>query len=205
MPRLYLSVLLAGVLSGCQAPGPIDEDSPQAEIPPGAVFVLKQDLKIPAYDRKSLVNLPDILKNPNAPPDITFQHGEVIELRESARRESMCRLETQLRRSEANTINSDPFVAGRSSFRIEHAPDTDDRPFITRIPLESKNQPAVTALVCQNYGSPTFTTHLTIREIREVLGEIFSLELSPGAHEGTAGAERAGGTDSAEEEVIDSR
>jgi hypothetical protein len=202
MPRLYLSVLLAGVLSGCQAPGPIDEDSPQAEIPPGAVFVLKQDLGIPAYERKSYV--PTIFNSPNAPPDITFQHGKVIKLKESARRESMCMLETQLRQGEANTINSDRFVAGRSSFEIGLALDTDDRPFITRIPLASEDQPAIIALVCQNYGSPLYVTHLTIREIRGALGEIFTLELSPVVHGATEGAE-AETTEGADADLIDAR
>ena len=204
MPRLCLSVLLAGLLSGCQAPGPIDEDNPQAEIPPGSVFVLEQNLEIPAYDKKSLVNLPRILKNPDARPDIVFQHGEVVERSDYARRETMCELETQLRRSEANTIKSDRFVAGRSSFKIVPAPGSDDRPYLTRIPLTSEDQPAITALVCKNYGSPVSTDHLTIREIREALGEFFTLKLSSAVHGGTEDAE-AGGTEDAEADLTDSR
>jgi len=177
MPKSYLPILLVGILSGCQTPGgPIDEDSPQAEIPAGSVFVLQRELGIPVYEGPR-VNVFGLLTDPDVGASLTIQNGKVITHKEYARREPVCELETALRRGDPQLITRDRFIAGRSSFEVEFAIETDDRPFITRIPLASASQPGVKMLRCQSYGSPVNTRHLTIRQIRAILGEIFTLEL----------------------------
>jgi len=177
MPKLYLPILLLGILSGCQTPGgPIDEDSSQAEIPAGSVFVLRRDLGIPVPEGP-FINVFGLLRDPGTGASATIQNGKVITRKEYARREPVCVLQTELRKADPQLITRDRFIAGRSSFETEFEIETDDRPFITRIPLASASQPGVTMLRCQSYGSPVNTRHLTIRQIRAILGEIFTLEL----------------------------
>lgn len=182
MPKLLcLSALLAGVLVGCATTpsGPVDEDSPTAEIPPGSVFVLQRDIEVAKAGKQSILTTLGLPSNPDAPAIVTIQGGEIIERDERARRSPFCDLETTLPRRETPTIGSGRFVAGRSTFKTDSEASLggDDRTYITRIPLQSEEQPGVTALLCQTKGVPVSTRHLTIRQIRTILGEVITLEL----------------------------
>ncbi len=181
MRKLCLPVVLAGAVLGCQAPGPVDEDNPNAVLPAGSVFVLQQNLEVAADDKKTLANLLGLPKNPNAPVVLTIQNGEVIESNDRARREPFCELDTELPRGESHVIASDRFVSGRASYAEKlTGVGSDDRFHITEVPLQSDSQPKIIGLRCINYGSPVSVSHVTIRQIRMALGDIMSHQL-PGS------------------------
>lgn len=50
--------------------------------------------------------------------------------------------------------------------------------FSTHMILRSTHQPEVRELNCRRWDDPALRVHLTIREIRQALGEIFTLELA---------------------------
>ncbi|MEK7759418.1 MAG: hypothetical protein AAB304_07450, partial [Pseudomonadota bacterium] len=57
--------------------------------------------------------------------------------------------------------------------------------FRTILELESPRQPQVRWLTCQQWSEPAIGQHVTIREIRQTLGEIILLQL-PAAAPGSA-------------------
>jgi len=162
------------LLTACQTTGPLDENSPSHLLPSGSRLVLKQELTIPAHS-----------------VSILLQGGHEVSNRDLERYQPHCRLEIQDMREIAQVVTADEFVVRRAFRDTKSSARTGlmktalryaaEGPtyfvFRTVLDLHSERQPQVRSLTCQQWGNPGTGRHLSIREIRQALGEIFTLYL----------------------------
>lgn len=176
-----LLVALVFILWACDTPRNYGPHTPYYHFPAGVRLVLNQPLEIP--ENRATARL---------------QHGRVVPFGHVQEQEPHCIFEINTVRAEAQRVEPDVFqvtdvrrsvddlavVPGffmRSAFAEGNSP----RPifFKTRFVLRSEKQPGVLNLVCQvgPYSDDLVRhNHLTVPEIRQALGAIFTLEL-PGA------------------------
>jgi len=167
--------LLCLLLSACQTAGPLDEDSRYQVLPIGSRLVLKQELTIPAHNA-----------------GVVLQGGRVVSGGQGVNQyHPHCRLEVRDVRETVQTVAADEFVVRRARYETQTVAlpglmkaarlYAGDGPgfliFRTVLDLRSERQPHVRWLTCQQWGDPTLDQHVTIREIRQTLGEIFMLQL----------------------------
>jgi hypothetical protein len=162
------------LLSACQTTGPVDENSPFHVLPSSSRLVLKQVLTIPAHSASVLL-----------------QGGRVVSDTDLNQYHPHCRLEVHDVRETAQTVTADEFVVRRARQEAQTVAQTGlmkaarryagDGPsffvFRTVLDLHSERQPQVRWLTCQQWGDPALGRHLSTHEIRQTLGEIFSLSL----------------------------
>lgn len=179
MRRLALFAAFV-LLAACQS-APLDlEDSPSAVIPAGSRLILRQDVSVPA-GRASLL----------------IQGGRVVSYAELNVYQAHCRLEVSRVQDTAQAVPADEFtitkvlyterpmpgaaaalLAGRAVGGIRVGEGVGPYVFATHMVLHSARQPEVRSLTCQRWDDPANGVHLTIREIRQALGDIFTLELA---------------------------
>lgn len=169
-------VFLLALLTACQTMGAIGEDSPYPP-PVGSRFTLKQPLTVTADSAH-----------------VTLQKGRVVSLRELNLYRPNCSLYLNTVRGTDQTVAPDEFtvkrvnrvttfVARRAGFvRVRRLADQDSGGpnmliFRTVLDLESARQPQVRQLVCERWDHPSLGEHVTIREIRQALGDIMTLTL----------------------------
>ncbi|MFQ6022174.1 MAG: hypothetical protein ACE5NW_05580 [Acidiferrobacterales bacterium] len=182
MMRFATLALMIIVLAGCQAFTNFNqrfygnEESPYFSVSVDSTLVLKQELTVPA-------------KNAS----VWFQRGRAVtQFYEVHKYNPYCRLTLDTKRDVPQTIQPDEFVIRRVGQRDEF---TVDGGFIqvaeiprdggfeafqvkaTRMELRSESQPDVVRLTCASWGLPQDMSHVTIREIRQTLGDIFALQL----------------------------
>ncbi len=178
-------VLLSGLsFFGCQAP-PFSPDSPLSGVPVQSRLILHQSLTIPA-NKLSL----------------WFQDGKQIPEKLLDRYYPHCKFETFTMKTRAKTIETDTFVIykvvrwddyamqsiqlARTQFGIGigiHGTLDGGPSFVnvaTEMFLKSDKQPDVYRLVCSQWEDPVDWNHVTINQIRNTLGNIFTLELPAG-------------------------
>jgi hypothetical protein len=179
-------ILLAAVmlLSACQAAyegyqGNVD--SPYYLVPVGSTLAQNQDVVIPA-NRAS----------------VYLQAGQTLPLSQVNQYHPYCKFEVLKVRDGAQTVKADSYVikkvvqeisdsvdAGRIRLAAlglgMQARDKDGASaltFATRMYLHSDEQPDVYLLSCGQWAFPATGQHVTIREMRAVLGGLFTLRLA---------------------------
>ena len=161
-PCVFGSIVLASLLlTACQTPGPLADSDQARLIGSGTRFVLTRDLPIPDGWARA-----------------TIQDGRQIHRRDRDHYQPFCELKSKhLARPEApQTIRADTFVSGHAKGRRGVLSSGDYGPvtLVTYIPLTSESQPDVRTLECEITGH---THHLTIAQIRGVLGDLITVEL----------------------------
>jgi hypothetical protein len=180
-PMKRIATLVAfALLAACQT-APVDfEDSPSAVIPAASRLVLRQDIDVPA-GRASLF----------------IQDGRVVSYSEINLYRAHCRLEVTHVKDAAQTVAAGEFAIERVLYTDRPLPGTaavlfasragggirvgdgvGPYVFATHMILRSARHPEVRELTCRRWDDPALGVHLTIREIRQTLGEIFTLELA---------------------------
>ena len=172
--RLFALLPLFLLLIACQTPGPLDENSPFRFPPPGSRLALKQELTIPAHSA-----------------GVLLQSGRVTGREDLNQYHPHCRLEVNDVRDTTQTVTPDEFLVRRAQQEVRIvaqpaimkaglgvASDTQSfYVFRTILGLHSPRQPQVRWLTCQRWIYPALGQHLSIREIRQTLAEIFTLLL----------------------------
>ncbi len=173
-----IALLVCLLLSACQTTGPLNENSHSDVPPPGSRLVLKQELTIPAHSA-----------------GVLLQGGRVVSDKDLNPYYPHCRLEVHDVRETMQTVLADEFVV-RRALRMEtytamrsgllkagwrSAGDPSFLIYRISMDLHSPRQPQVRWLDCQQWGDPAVGQHLSIREIRLALGEIFLLQLPASA------------------------
>jgi hypothetical protein len=165
------------LLTACQTTGPHDENSPYYVLPSDSRLLLKQELTIPAHSA-----------------GVVLQAGRVVSDKDINQYHPHCRLEVHDVRETTQAVAADEFLVRRahqenrqvSGPGLMKADTRDLRKtrgspsfyiFRTILALESSRQPQVRWLTCQQWGEPAFGQHVTIREIRQTLGEVILLQL----------------------------
>jgi len=176
MHRLFILLMLLP-LSACQTSASSDEDSPLWLPPPGSRLILNQPINIPAQSAA-----------------VVLQGGRVVSGKDINHYHPNCRLEVQKLSDSPQTLQPDEFVIRRARQETRTAwhgdrlrvarrvsSDSNGGPsffmFQTIFELQSVTQPQVRWLTCEQWGDPATGQHLTLREIRNALGNIMRVEL----------------------------
>lgn len=172
MILLFLSVTLAA----CQYVPPRDIDSPFFSPPSGSQLRLTRPLTIPANDA-----------------GVFIQYGQA---QYSSWRLNMyyphCDFELHTRASKERVIEPDTFTVTRTVHETENVLLTpavvagfggsgDGPPgenYMTVLYLHSDKQPDVFRMTCQHWEDSSQGEHLTVKQIRQALGELFILEIA---------------------------
>lgn len=184
MRRLVLPLLIVS-LAACQtARYEGNEDSPYYLVPVGSVLTLNQDIEIPPHRA-----------------GVHLQGGQIQPLSRINQYYPHCKFEVLKIRDIPQTVHADRFtiekavqeitdsvnagglrLAGISlgiGIGIRGGDGTSAQTFATRLSLHSVSQPDVYLLSCGQWAYPSEGQHVSIREIRRVLGKIFTLQLAP--------------------------
>lgn len=172
-----LAVLL-GTLTACIAPEQHGPESPRYRYPDGSRLLLARPFEIPA-DAAT----------------VRFQFGRLVAPDAVQTLEPHCVLEVDTVRARPQRIEPDAFVVTQVQrnnsqlgaaldFLIRSAYADDETPSLvfyqTAFSLRSERQPGVRRLTCQHqqYAAGTgVPRHLTLVEIRQALGNWFTLEI----------------------------
>lgn len=179
-----LPVLALG-LAGCAGTGAIQAYQDAVRIPAGSVLTLHRTLELPG-----------------AGDFLYLQGGHSLRLRDVQRLEPHCYLETRSvptpgypvapNRFTVTRLTRDTFYAGRHDpgGYLKVNADGGGSPsswyFITHLWLQPETATDVFRLTCQVdrltvSAPPLDRTHLTVDEVRQALGDTFTLELAEGA------------------------
>ena len=188
----FVALAVVVFVSACQTAykdGRPNEDSPYYEVPVDSKLILHRDLTIPA--RTTIVYL---------------QRGQIVSKHYQVDRwGTYCELELSRKRDVPQTIDADEFdiykvkqetVFGDHFIQLasrglgfgglaQFGRGNDGRQLYeviaTRMALRSERQPDVQALVCASWHTAQALSYLTIRGIRDTLGDLFTLQLAQGA------------------------
>lgn len=167
------------LLSACDTPRNYAPDSPYYRYPAGSRLILNRELEIPAGWATA-----------------RLQFGRVVAFGHVQEYEPHCIFEINTVRQEAQHVEPDTFaivgvqrsiseIAAASGFFIRAAYAFEDsRPsqlfYKTTFILRSERQPGVLRMICQSdqfAAGISIPRHLTVPEIRQALGNIFTLQL----------------------------
>lgn len=184
MHRLVLLFILA-VLAACQTSRYVgNEDSPYYQVPVGSGLTLNQDIEIPPHH-----------------VGVYLQDGRMKPLSQINQYYPHCKFEVLKIRDTPQTVHADTFTIEKVVQEITDMVDAGGiqlagvslgiginmhggdgasvQTFATRLSLRSAKQPDVYLLSCGQWAYPSEGQHVSIREIRGVLGKIFTLQLTP--------------------------
>ncbi len=166
LKRLLLTLPL--LFSSCQNRDETDENSPYFVIPAGSRLVLHQSVTIPAFAAA-----------------IYLQGGQWLPWLQVSRYHPHCKFELSEPKNALQTVTADAFVIARTGEETETQEGLQIR---TRVlELASARQPQVRRLSCAVWQTPADGRPVSGRELREALGEVFTLEIA-----GRAPASRSG-------------
>ncbi len=138
------------------------------------------------------LSLNQTLTIPPQSAGITLQDGKVASEIEMDQYYPNCRLEVRDPQDKSQTVTADTFTIYRVKWTEEDvllhsnmyasngmfpisSSTADD--YTTTLYLRSEQQPNVTKLICRHWEDPTgFAEHLSLKQIRSALGEIFNLQ-----------------------------
>jgi hypothetical protein len=150
--------LLLGMLAGCSTTGSSDPSSINFRVPQGSKLVLNREVPIAAgYSHAK------------------FQNGEQTPGVDQYT--VNCSLEQ--RDLGPATIVPDSFLISRDANQREWINQPHTMRFYKVFQLRSQRQPGVTKLVCQYWDGPLFGRPVTIEQVRQALGDIFSFQFAP--------------------------
>lgn len=154
-----LSLLAAaGLLAGCAAnrASTMDPDSRFYRLQPGSKFILNKEVSIGAERATAY-----------------FQQG----MQTGGLDNYAVGCELLNRKLGPVTIEPDTFVVRRAESSREWISWPNIMRFYRVIYLESDSQPDVMKMECQTWDGPMWPSEITLPQIREALGEVFTLEL----------------------------
>jgi len=173
--RGLTSLLLVAVLTSCTT-SIAQPSSAREHVRAGATLVLNDTIRFPAYSAT-----------------VNIQNGQVRSgLFSLDKYYPNCTLELRSQANSARLIKADRFIIYKVTTGIEqvmnkpvvvagpgfHLADgaTDDA-YITKMYLKSEKQKDVELMSCQHWEDPTsFPSHLTLKQIQQTLGNLFTLE-----------------------------
>ncbi len=129
---------------------------------------------------------------PGQSAGVYLQYGKIVDEAEKDQYYANCRLEVRDPHDEPQTVKADTFTVDRvkwteddvslytpqyASIHIISAGGATADAYTTTLYLHSDRQPDVTQLICKHWEDPTgFAEHLSVKQIRDTLGEIFTLQ-----------------------------
>ena len=172
---LTLVSLLIISLGGCAYQPPKDINSSFYSPPVGSRLQLHATLTIPANDTQVRIQNGKVISSSWVLdayyPNCNFELRERAEVARTIQPDTF--IISRVVRDTENVMLHSPVIIARSSG--DGAPSVD---YITIMDLYSARQPDVIRLTCQHWEDPSDSHHLSIRQIRKTLGDLFTLKLS---------------------------
>lgn len=177
-PIIYMPMLSAWILlTACQGLGEqyADvQDDPYYQIPLGSLLILKQNLTIPAHKAS-----------------LYIQDGRIMPLNDIDQYYPHCKFELYDIAETPRTVKPDTFTIYKFEFDeyvtskavqyaalgIRGSASTGFVEYGSIMYLRSQQQPNVYSLTCQHWEAPYDAKPVTLRQIRNTLGEIMSVVL----------------------------
>jgi hypothetical protein len=157
--RLIPLLLAAGLLAGCQTTGSTRPDSIWYELPGGSKLVLNEDLEIPAGQAHVIVQ--------EARAGTSAYELEVS-----------CRFE--VKNLGPRTIHPDTFLITEVAQGRRWVNQPSTMLFYKDLHLQSEQQPDILPMRCGYTDYPLIGRPVSIEQIRETLGSVFTLVPGPG-------------------------
>jgi hypothetical protein len=157
LKRLLLTLPL--LFSSCQNRGETDENSPYFVIPVGSRLVLHQSVTIPAFAAA-----------------IYLQGGQWLPWPQVSRYHPHCKFELREPKNAPQTITADEFVIARTGTETEIQEGLQIQARV--LELQSARQPLVSRLSCAVWQTSATGQPVSGRELRQALGNLFTLELA---------------------------
>jgi len=188
MARLAMLAAIA-LLCACQSAYVGNEDSPYYTVPIGSKLVLREGITIP----------PQLA-------GVFLQGGQIKPLSQINQYYPYCKFELWKLSDQPQTIRPDEFTITKVTQEITHSVSAGNvqlagvsvgigmhiglgedgasvQTYATRLNLRSEKQPEVFRLSCGQWAYPATGQHVTIKEMRQALGEVFVLRLAPSRHQ----------------------
>ncbi len=182
MHRLAVTLcILSGLLGGCQTVPPGSEQAEADTIPPGSRLTLTRSLQLPAHTA-----------------GVYIQGGQVLSYGRVRQYYPHCRFELRTRLDTPRSVEPETFRidAVRRELEFVEGPDApvrvaglsleglaEDGPLYeirsVGLYLQSERQGDVYRMICRHWATPPHIRELTIAEVREALGDLFTLQLGP--------------------------
>jgi hypothetical protein len=169
-------LLLSVTLAACQYVPPRGEDSPLISPQAGSMLHLNRPLRIAAHNASVIIR--------DGKPEYSY-------FRLGGAYYPHCDFELRTRAKVERVVEPDIFTVTRVVREIENvmlAPvvvassDGANGPphenYMTILYLHSDRQPDVLRMTCQHWEDPNDGQHLTIKQIRQALGDLFTLQLA---------------------------
>ena len=183
MARLAMLAAMT-LLCACQTSYIGNENSPYYRVPVGSKLVLHESVAIPPYQAA-----------------VFLQGGQIEPLSQINQYYPYCKFEVWKIRDVPQTVKPDEFVITKVAQEITHSVSTDRirlagvsvgigvqmglgddgasvETYATRMNLRSEKQPDVFRLSCGQWAYPATGQHVTINEMRVVLGKLFTLQVA---------------------------
>lgn len=170
-------ILSLAVQAGTASNAAADEDSPYYTPPAGSKLLLKRGLTVPAGQASVLI-----------------QNGQVVpSFSQVSQYEPYCKLEMQRLSDSAQTVQPGEFVVNKTQRErsyhgraptftpgfvyVAESIDRGHERRSTHLYLQSGQQPDVFRMTCQRWQDASRAKNVTLREIRQTLGDLFSLQV----------------------------
>jgi len=182
MARRLFVFLLPFLLLACDTVPAKSEDSPYYSIPAGSMLVLHQTVTIPT-NRAS----------------VYLQGGRITPFSDVDQYYPHCKFELNTLKDVPQMVEPDTFEIYKVAHGVDYAGSgltvvvavglsvrgasnsgggPSPEPYATVLFIRSAKQADVRVMTCQHWEDPTDARHLTISEVRKVLGSVFTLELA---------------------------
>jgi len=178
---LIISIFVAS-FNGCAYQPPKDTNSSFYSPPVGSQLQLHDTLTIPANDTQVRIQGGKII-NSSWSLDAYYPNCN-FELRPIASVERIVHPDTfvisRVIRDTENVMLTSPAIVARAGAISRSGSSGNGAPsvnYMTIMDLHSPRQPDVMRLTCQHWEDPSDSRHLSITQIREVLGNLFTLSL----------------------------
>lgn len=170
--RNYLLIVLALLLTGCQ-PAVYPIDSPYYRIPLGSILVLNRDLTIPPHQARVIIQYGQVVSRKERDQYYPYCEFEILTLSESPQvihpdRFSIQRLNKHMETSRQAVMYASLSLLGRDNPLVAYN---------TKMYLSSSVQPDVYRMSCMYWTDDAMDDHLTLQQIRDTLGEIFTIKI----------------------------
>jgi len=175
--KTFLILFASFLLTACQSP-PFSETSLFSVIPENSTLTLNQTITIPA--EKVAIYLQDgKIKNErdidHYYPNCKFEIKTLLPDKQTVSKDVFTI--RRLQRREDYTARKSMFASG-PGFNLASA-GASPQNYATLMYLSSETQPDVLRMICAHWVEPAWDDdHLTIQQIRKVMGDVFSLKLN---------------------------
>jgi hypothetical protein len=174
-----ISVLLALLTTACQVPPSQQEISPAFKVPPGSTLILNQDLLIPANRTKIFVQGGRLAYGANGYyPYCRFSVRDIQPDPQRVAAGEFAIYRTERVRDLFAALDKSQMLAAVFSGNGRGDGKPSPITYGTRMYLRSAEQPHVFRMLCGHLQDPNLTARdLTVKQIRQTLGEVFTLRL----------------------------